>query len=235
MPHSPSENGSPDSVIQLDALGEEQLLLLIEELNQRPADSSLPDLETLSTHRNAVVRKSVAIALASFDYVVIASILLRLLSDHNDEVREAATSSLGQFRLPDTLPLLSRMVRDKSDAVRLASLMALWQLRDKASTDVLFMCAGLLLDESPVNACTALQVIEDLRATAIADQAEKVIDNVRRVHPALYKATLLWPPLNTGLPRPKNRDQKHKVAGFGDRGDTSPDDPIGASSGTYRQ
>lgn len=75
MPHPPSENGSPDSVTQLDALVEEQLLRLIEDLNQRPADSSLQDLETLSTHRNAVVKKSVATALASFDYVVIAPIL----------------------------------------------------------------------------------------------------------------------------------------------------------------
>ena len=203
MPHQPPGNGSTDSVTSVDALTEEQLIPLIGEVGQQPAEFRLSALKTLSAHRNAVVRTSVATAIASFDYTDVAPLLLRLLADSSEEVRQAAIWSLGRFGLPDTLPLFSRMVHDKSASVRLTSLLALWQLRYKASSDVLYICTGLLLDESPMNATTALQVIEELKVTAIADEAENVIQNVRRFHPTLYKATWSWVPLITKLSRPR--------------------------------
>jgi hypothetical protein len=203
MPHQPPENSSEDRVTTLDALIEEQLVPPTNDVTQRPADFPLSSLEALSAHKNAGVRTSVATALANFEYADVAPLLLRLLADPSEEVRQAATWSLGKFGLPETLPLFSTMVHDKSASVRLTSLLALWQLRNKASTDVLYMCTQLVLDESPMNATTALQVIEELRVTPVADEAANVIENVRRFNPALYNATRSWLPLTAKLSRPR--------------------------------
>jgi hypothetical protein len=120
----------PSVAVALGALGDPQ---------------AVPPLETLATHPDAKTRARALSALAKYCSATSRELVLRQVTDEDEDVRKSAAWWLASCATTDDGPRLAALLHDPAELVRLNALKGLVRLKSKAACA---MCDSLLRDES---------------------------------------------------------------------------------------
>lgn len=166
-------------------------------LGHRPHPAALGELLRLSTHRNALLRWDVAVALGRYPEPAAIEALLRLAGDADDLVRNWATFGLGSMQdadTPEIRELLWKNLQDRDPEVRGEALVGLAERGDPRATDYLAEhlnadCRVFELDAAEKLASPLL--LDALRRTA-RDLKESEVGSywLARLHAAIAACTV---------------------------------------------